>query len=158
MSAYRPGQLYTGADGDLLFVILPGDDAEFVTNRGTRVTVAEVERVYAPLTLVRPVGSEAGCPTSGTEISDRPGYVVGRCGHAVWARDWRVGFRSCKPCGGDWEDQGNGADFFACEHETTDDPGHDSKVCRRLTDVEIDAVMCDPAVPGPVEQHGGAQR
>ncbi|WP_242892645.1 hypothetical protein [Actinomadura litoris] len=59
MSAYRPGQLYEGRDGDLLFVILPGHDVEFVTNRGTRVTRAEVEEVYAPLTLLRPVGGEA---------------------------------------------------------------------------------------------------
>ena len=51
-TVYRPGQTYKGADGDLLFVILPGDVIEFVTNRGTRVTVADAERVYAPLTLV----------------------------------------------------------------------------------------------------------
>ncbi len=58
-TTYRPGQLYTGADGDLLFVISSGDGIAFVTNRGTRVSVSEAARVYAPLTLARPVGSEA---------------------------------------------------------------------------------------------------
>jgi hypothetical protein len=49
---YRPGQLHTGADGDLLFVIAAEDGIAFVTNRGTRVPVVEAETVYAPLTLV----------------------------------------------------------------------------------------------------------
>jgi hypothetical protein len=28
----------------------------------------------------------------------RPGYVVGRCGHAVAASEWRAGFRVCERC------------------------------------------------------------
>lgn len=100
-STYRPGQLYEGRDGDLLFVILPGDDIEFVTNRGTRVPLAEVERVYAPLTLLRPVGGEVDGPTypePGSAIPDMPGYVVGECLHRVAASEWRVGFRTCERC------------------------------------------------------------
>jgi len=50
MSGYLPGQTYVGRDGDRLFVILGEDGIAFVTNRGTRVTLAEAERVYAPLT------------------------------------------------------------------------------------------------------------
>lgn len=59
MSAYRPGQLYTGRDGDLLFCVLAEGDIEFVTNRGTSLTLGEVERVYEPLTLVRDVDAPA---------------------------------------------------------------------------------------------------
>lgn len=96
MTAYRPGQLYRGADGDLLFAILPGDGIEFVTNRGTRVTLAEVERVYAPLKLVHDVGSAAAvaypAPEQIQEISD----TVGNARHIVEfaPAQWAV-----KPCG-----------------------------------------------------------
>ncbi|MFB4312882.1 hypothetical protein [Actinomadura sp. 21ATH] len=60
--SYRPGQLYKGREGDLLYVVLPGAEIEFVTNRGTRVPREKAERVYGPLTLVRPVGTEAPAP------------------------------------------------------------------------------------------------
>jgi hypothetical protein len=219
---YRPGQLYTGRDGDLLFVVLPGNEAEFVTNRGTRVTVEQAMRVYAPLTLIRDVGGslprevvelaevirevlvvprpanwmadehafarlqrdralsvnaalavllrerielqtavqvirevaehepvtytpcelEDGAPVyaPGAEIPGQPGYVVGTCGHRVAGSEWRAGFRTCERCGGDWEDPGNGADFFACDHKTIDDPGHDPKVCPRLSEEQMQAL------------------
>lgn len=139
---YRPGQLYTGRDGDLLFVILPSDDVEFVTNRGTRLPLAEVDRVYAPLTLVRDVNGEPPAyPAPGSDIPDQPGYVVGRCGHRLAASEWRAGFRTCERCGSDWEDQGNGADMFACAHLTTDEPGHDNNVCPRITEAEWQAIV-----------------
>lgn len=62
--AYLPGQLYRGADGDLLFVILGEDGTAFMTNRGTRLTLQHVAEVYAPLTLVRPVQGEAPDPAA----------------------------------------------------------------------------------------------
>lgn len=65
----RPGQLYKGRDGDLLYAVLPaGGDWEFVTNRGTRVKADEARRVYSPMTLVRPVGCEATVPAV-TEVA-----------------------------------------------------------------------------------------
>lgn len=67
----RPGQLYEGRDGDLLFAVLPsGRDWEFVTNHGTRLSVEEVRRVYAPLTLVRPVGCEATATSDTAALPD----------------------------------------------------------------------------------------
>ncbi|GAA4225924.1 hypothetical protein GCM10022254_09070 [Actinomadura meridiana] len=51
------------------------------------------------------------------------------------------------------DDPGNGADFFACEHKTTDEPGHHPSVCRRLTDAEMDALM-----HGAAKQDGGDGR
>lgn len=57
--AYRPGQLYTGTDGDLLFVIAGRHGIGFVTNRGTQLTLADVKRAYAPLTLRRDVDGDA---------------------------------------------------------------------------------------------------
>ena len=50
---YRPGNLYVGREGDRLFAVYAGGGVEFVTVRGTRLTVEHVERVYAPLTLAR---------------------------------------------------------------------------------------------------------
>lgn len=50
---YRPGELYVGREGDTLFAVYAGGGVEFVTVRGTRLTVEHVERVYAPLTLAR---------------------------------------------------------------------------------------------------------
>ncbi|WP_242892647.1 hypothetical protein [Actinomadura litoris] len=91
-------------------------------------------------------------PAVGSDIPGQPGYVVGECGHRVAASEWRSGFRTCERCGSDWEDPGTGASFFACEHKTTDEPGHDPDVCRRLTDVEMDALM-----RGSTVQDGGAR-
>jgi hypothetical protein len=108
---YRPGQVYKGADGDLLFVILPGDDIEFVTNRGTRLPLTEIQRVYAPLKLVYAADSRDEVlsqaprlltapvyPAPGSAIPDMPGYVVGECGHRVAASEWRAGCRTCERC------------------------------------------------------------
>lgn len=39
------------------------------------------------------------------------------------------------------DDPGDGADFFACEHERTSQEGHDPEICRRKTDEEIAGMM-----------------
>ena len=109
--------------------------------------LAELEGDAAEMAgLLRDVLRQADDPQPGSEIPDRPGYVVATCGHPLTAREWRLGYRTCEDCGHDWEDLGNGAGFFACEHETLDDPGHDNDVCPRLTEEQMQAVM-----------HGGAQ-
>lgn len=68
--AYRPGQLYTGTDGDLLFVIAGRHGIGFVTDRGTQLTLADVKRAYAPLTLRRDVDGDA------TELAELAAAVV----------------------------------------------------------------------------------
>lgn len=85
--AYLPGQLYEGRDGDLLYVVLPGDEVEFVTNRGTRLTLEHVEEVYAPLTLVRDVVAARSVTPDDLEIGDEVrvtivGEYVGGIGSA----------------------------------------------------------------------------
>ncbi|MEV0660163.1 hypothetical protein ACIBI3_02180 [Actinomadura luteofluorescens] len=42
--------------------------------------------------------------------------------------------------GGQDDDPGNGADFFACEHKTTDEPGHDPNVCPRISEAQWQAL------------------
>ena len=59
MTTYLPGQLYSGREDDEQQVVLTMDGIAFVTNRGTSVSRAEAERVYAPLTLVRDVVGSA---------------------------------------------------------------------------------------------------
>lgn len=34
----------------------------------------------------------------GTPFPGRPGYLTGRCGHAVAGSEWRAGFRVCERC------------------------------------------------------------
>lgn len=74
--AYLPGQLYEGRDGDLLYVVLPGDEVEFVTNRGTRLSLAEAERVYAPLTMIRDVVAPQPSSPGSLEIGDEVRVTV----------------------------------------------------------------------------------
>jgi hypothetical protein len=62
MSAYRPGQLWQGRDGDYLFVTTTPGGIRFVTVRATPLTVEDIERAYAPLTLVRDVDAPAADP------------------------------------------------------------------------------------------------
>jgi hypothetical protein len=39
-----------------------------------------------------------GYPVPGSAIPDKPGYVVGECGHRVAGQEWRNGFRTCERC------------------------------------------------------------
>lgn len=86
--AYLPGQLYEGRDGDLLYVVLPGDEVEFVTNRGTRLSLAEAERVYAPLTMIRDVVAPQPSSPGSLEIGDEVRVtVVGECVGGIRSAD-----------------------------------------------------------------------
>ncbi|NEA22637.1 DUF6197 family protein [Actinomadura bangladeshensis] len=37
-------------------------------------------------------------PHPGSEVPDRPGYLVAECGHSVAGSEWRAGFRTCERC------------------------------------------------------------
>jgi hypothetical protein len=40
-----------------------------------------------------------GDDLAGTPFPGRPGYVTGKCGHAVAGSEWNAGFRNCERCG-----------------------------------------------------------
>lgn len=111
----RPGDLLREGDGLLWFACANGSNVLYRTAWSERMEHQEAWEKRHLLTLVHREDEQDGkskTPTAGTEVPNRPGRVVGDCGHPVWRAVWDGGERTCQPC----------QDAFAAEMSGGDQP------------------------------------
>lgn len=71
-----------------------GSQADELPGKDDLIAMARAE-VSVPGPCTTP-----GCEhRAGSDFPGRPGFVTGRCGHAVAGSEWRAGFRNCERCG-----------------------------------------------------------